>query len=74
MLSLKFLILNNDYPAFLRRLDAQHPGLEKHSCDKQMCLPNESLFGLANFYSSNLRKLEHEAWNIHVNNKGNLAL
>ena len=28
---MKFLILNTDYPKFLRWLYAQHPGLEKQS-------------------------------------------
>jgi hypothetical protein len=29
----------------------------------------ESLFGVADFYSGNLRKLGHEAWDIHANNE-----
>ena len=70
----RFLILNTDYPDFLRCLYIQHPGLGKQPYEEQMRLRNESLFGVADFYSSNLRKLEYEAWNIHVNNKGNLAL
>jgi hypothetical protein len=28
-MSMKFLILNTDYPEFLRWLHARHPGLEK---------------------------------------------
>jgi len=33
---MKFLILNTDYPEFLRWLYAQHPGLEKQPYEGQM--------------------------------------
>jgi spore maturation protein CgeB len=66
---LRFLILNTDYPVFIRWLYAQHPGLEKQPCEEQMQARVESLFGVADFYSSNLRKLGHEAWDIHANNE-----
>lgn len=33
---MKFLILNIDYPEFLRSLYAQHPGLENQPYDEQM--------------------------------------
>jgi len=66
---MKFLILNTDYPEFLRWLYAQHPGLEKQPYEEQMRVRVESLFGVADFYSSNLRKLGHEAWDIHANNE-----
>ncbi|MEM4218057.1 MAG: glycosyltransferase [Candidatus Methanomethylicaceae archaeon] len=66
---MKFLILNTDYPEFLRWLYAQHPGLKKQPYEEQMKARVESLFGVADFYSSNLRKLGHEAWDIHANNE-----
>ena len=66
---MKFLIINTDYPVFLQWLYAQYPGLEHQAYEKQMRLRNESLFGVADFYSNNLRKLGHEAWDIHVNNE-----
>ena len=66
---MKFLILNTDYPEFLRWLYAQHPGLEKQPYEEQMRVRVGSLFGVADFYSSNLRKLGHEAWDIHANNE-----
>ena len=65
----RFLILNTDYPDFLCWLYAQHPGLEKQPYEEQMGVRNESLFGVADFYSSNLRKLGHEAEDIHANNE-----
>ncbi|MBI3601167.1 MAG: glycosyltransferase family 1 protein [Nitrospinae bacterium] len=66
---MKFLIINTDYPEFLQGLYKNHHGLENKSYDEQMRKRNESLFGVADFYSSNLRKLGHEAWDIHANNK-----
>lgn len=66
---MKFLVLNSDYLAFLRWLYAQHPGLEKQPYQKQMRVRAESLFGVADFCSSNLRKLGHEAWDIYANNE-----
>lgn len=66
---MRFLILNADYPEFLQWLYATHPGLENLSYDEQMKARVNSLFGLADFYSSNLRKLGHEAWDIYVNNE-----
>lgn len=66
---MRFLILNADYPDFLRWLYAQHPGLQTQSYEEQLRVRAESLFGVADFYSSNLRKLGHEAWDIRVNNE-----
>ncbi len=65
---MRILILNTDYPEFLRWLYAQHPGLEKKSYLEQIQARAESLFGVADFYSSNLQKLCHEAYDIHTNN------
>lgn len=66
---MKFLILNTDYPEFLSWLYSQHPALENDSYEAQLQARIESLFGVADFYSSNLRKLGHEAWDIHANNE-----
>jgi hypothetical protein len=68
-IAMRVLILNADYPEFLYWLYAQHPGLESKPYEEQMRVRVESLFGVADFYSSNLRKLGHEAWDIHVNNE-----
>ncbi len=53
---MRFLILNTDYPEFLWWLYAQHPGLEEKSYEEQMRARAESLFGVSDFYSSNLQK------------------
>ena len=66
---MKFLILNTDYLEFLHWLYSMNPRLEIQSYEEQMRVRNESLFGVADFYSSNLRKLGHEAYDIHVNNE-----
>jgi spore maturation protein CgeB len=66
---MKFLILNADYAEFLYWLYAQQPGLESQPYEHQIRARNESLFGTADFYSSNIRKLGHEVWDIHVNNE-----
>ncbi len=66
---MRVLILNTDYPEFLAWLYAQNPGLEAKSFDEQMHVRMQSLFGVADFYSSNLRKIGHEAWDIHINSE-----
>src|ERR1700757_3582283 len=64
---MRILIVNAYYSEFLRWFYAQHPGLEKVSYDEQMCIHDESLSGMADFYPSNLTKLGIEAWNVWVN-------
>jgi hypothetical protein len=66
---MKFLILNTDYPEYLSWLYGQHPGLEKRSYDEQMRVRVEQCFGVADFYSANLRRLGHEAYEVHFNNE-----
>jgi hypothetical protein len=66
---MRWLILNTDYPEFLRWLYAEHPELGHKPYDEQMRVRMDSLFGVADFYSNNLCKLGHEAWDIHVNNE-----
>jgi spore maturation protein CgeB len=66
---MRILILNTDYPKFLRSHYAAHPGLAQASHAVQMQIRNASLFGVADFYSRNFRALGHEAAEIHVNNQ-----
>ena len=66
---MKLLILNTDYPEFLRQLYAQHPGLERQPYEHQMWVRSESMYSIGDFYASNLRKLGHEAWEIDSNNE-----
>jgi len=66
---MKVLLLNSDYPEFLHWLYSQHPGLQKQSYEEQLRTRNQSLFGVADFYSGNLQKLGYEAHDIHANNE-----
>lgn len=66
---MRFLILNTLYPEFLQWVYARDSGLQDQPYDEQMRARNESLFGVADFYSSNLQKLGHEALDINANNE-----
>jgi spore maturation protein CgeB len=66
---MRVLIVNTDYPGFLRWLYREHAGLEQLSYAEQLNTRYESLFGVADFYSSNLRKLGIDAQDIFVNNE-----
>ncbi|MCK1432206.1 MULTISPECIES: glycosyltransferase [unclassified Bradyrhizobium] len=65
---MRTLVLNADYPRFLAWLYGRHPGLQTAGYAEQMVARNESLFGVADFYSRNLRALGHQAADVHVNN------
>ena len=64
---MKWLIVNTDYPEFIRRAYAEHPGLEHATYDEQWRARVATLFGVADFYSTHLRELGHEAWDVIAN-------
>lgn len=66
---MRFLVLNTDYPSFLDWLYQQEKNLEDESYVVQKKVRNESLFGVADFYSHNLKKLGHEAWDVTANSE-----
>lgn len=66
---MRFLILNTDYPSFLRQLYKNSPGLRECSFDDQMAARNATFFGLADGYSAALRERAHWAQDVHVNNE-----
>jgi spore maturation protein CgeB len=66
---MRFLIVDGDYPEFLRLLYGSDPRLRKLSYDRQMRARADSLQGMSDFYSSNLRKLGQEAFDVWVNNE-----
>lgn len=66
---MRFLIINIDYPDFLHWLYANHPGLKDKPYQEQVKARRETLFGIADFYASNLCKLGYEALVIHSNNE-----
>src|SRR6476469_7597840 len=65
---MRVLILNGDYPRFLKWLYGRQAGLATASYAEQMAARNASLFGVADFYSRNFQAQGHEAAEIHVNN------
>jgi spore maturation protein CgeB len=65
---MRILVLNADYPRFLAWLYRRNAGLENAGYAAQMAARNESLFGVADFYSRNFAALGHAAAEIHVNN------
>src|SRR3989338_3021560 len=66
---MRFLILNTDYCEFLRWIYRMRPGLERGSYEEQMRARSDSMFGVADFYSANLRRIGHEAIDVHFNNQ-----
>ena len=68
-MGLRFLIVNTDYPSYIRTFYAQNPELESQSYEEQFKARMDSLFGVADFYSSNLKKLGHEARDILANHE-----
>jgi spore maturation protein CgeB len=65
---MKILILNRDYPRFLADLYGRNPGLSEARYSEQLSMRNESLFGVADFYSHGFAAAGHSAREIHVNN------
>lgn len=72
-MSLKFLILDTYYPAFLRTLYAREPHLSSRPYAAQWRALMDSCFGTADFYSLSLGKLGYEAEEV-VANCNNLQL
>lgn len=65
---MKILIINTDYPGFLKDFYGQNPTLADSSYDKQLALRNDTFFGSADFYSHNLNQVRCQAIDIHYNN------
>lgn len=64
---MRWLIVNTDYPEFIRRTYAEQAGLENATFDEQWRTRVATLFGVADFYSTHLRELGHEAWDVIAN-------
>src|ERR1700679_2680133 len=65
---MRIAIITTSYPAFLRELYLNTPGLERKSYSEQLAARNDSLFGFADFYSRGFRAHGHEAAEFHLNN------
>ena len=66
---MRFLLLDFDYPAFIHWLYAENPGLENKSFDEQLQVTTDTCYGQVGFWTSNLRALGHEAYEIHASNE-----
>lgn len=65
---MNILIINTDYDEFISSHYDEH--YKKYlSYEEQLKLRNESLFGVADYYSYNLKALGHSALEIHANNE-----
>lgn len=64
---MRFFIINTDYIDFIQWLYSHNPGLESQPYAEQYRARMESSFGMADFYSRNLKKLGHEAWDVIAN-------
>ena len=64
---MRFFIINTDYSKFLDHFYKTHPGLHKKSYEEQHAARMRTLFGTADFYSSHLRDLGHDAWDVIAN-------
>jgi spore maturation protein CgeB len=65
---MRIAIITTSYPAFLRELYSNTPGLECKSYSEQLAARNDSLFGFADFYSRGFRAHGHQAAEFHLNN------
>ncbi len=65
---MRWLVINTDYPGFLRAHYTAEPRLYRAPYAEQLRARRDTLFGVADFYSANLRELGHEAWEIYPNN------
>jgi hypothetical protein len=65
--SVRFLIIETDYPGVLTWLYDEHPGLREETFDTQIRVRNERLAGLA-ILSGHLRRLGHDVMDVYVNN------
>lgn len=61
------MVVNTDYPAFVQWLYRRNAGLAERPYTEQLRVRMDSLFGLADFYSTALRDLGHEACDVLVN-------
>jgi spore maturation protein CgeB len=65
---LRILIINTDYPAFLKQHYETNAGLAEALFHYQTEHRNASLFGVFDAYSRGFKVNGHEAWEVHANN------
>jgi len=65
---MRVLIINTDYPAFLAEFHRRIGLSDGAGYKGLMKARNDSLFGVADFYSRGFCDLGHVAWEVHANN------
>ncbi|MEK9285537.1 glycosyltransferase [Bradyrhizobium sp. ISRA442] len=65
---MRILIINTDYPAFLRQHYGRNPELKDKSFDEQLAARNASFFGVFDAYSKAFESHGHHAIEVHANN------
>lgn len=65
---MRILIINTDYPVFLRQLYGGHPDLDRAGYARQMQVRNASFFGVFDAYSHGFAAGGHDASEVHANN------
>lgn len=65
---MRILIINTDYPRFLRGHYGRAPGLADGSYEEQMLARNASFFGVFDAYSKGFQTAGAEAIEVHANN------
>lgn len=64
---MKIILLDTYYPRFLERFYAAHPGQEASPYATQVDDLLAQCFGTSDYYSSHLRAMGHDAWDLIVN-------
>jgi len=64
---MKFFIINTDYEDFIEKDMTKNPKVKNESFEEQLQHRYDTLFGISNFYSKNLKQLGHEAIDIIIN-------
>jgi spore maturation protein CgeB len=65
---LRILIINTDYPSFLKQHYGRSPHLGNGSFEAQLAARNASYFGVFDAYSKGFEANGHEALEVHANN------
>jgi hypothetical protein len=66
---MRILIINADYAPFLKWFYGKNPDVADKSYEDQIKARHQSMFGLAGHYSTNFRRLGHEAWDVRANDE-----
>jgi uncharacterized protein (UPF0332 family) len=66
---MKIFFINTDYYQFINHEYKENPNLKNKNYDKQLSARYDSFFGVSNFYSKNINRLNHSATDILANHQ-----